>query len=98
MPAIAPASRTRAEAVDGGQAEQGGRGDGAVSELRPQYLAIIAREGDRHGRHAAGLRHQQQDPAIDEGDHGMVGFAQVPVLAARFRQTRSEFGPDECAQ
>ena len=60
-------------------------------------LEEIARECDGHRRHATRLRHQQQSPAIDEGDGWMIGFPQVRILASQAGPARCEFRPDETA-
>ena len=52
----------------------------------------------RHRGHAAGLCHQQQHPAIDEGDSRVIGLAEVEILAACAGQPRGQLGPDESAQ
>ena len=82
--AVSPSSAAAAiEAIAGGQAAD---------------LSKISRERDRNGGHPAGLRHQQQHPAVEKRDRRMVGLAQVEILASSAGQPRGEFRPDERAE
>ncbi len=62
----------------------------------------ITREGDGHRSHAASLRHQQQRPAVNEGDCGMIGLTNVRVLPIQIRTARGQLrvneGSGECDQ
>ncbi len=96
--ALHVASRAHSKAVDRSQTQQGHGRDRSISGREPGDLAIVAAERDGHGCHAAGLRHQQKNPSVDESDRRMVGFAQIKILSARARQARRQLRPDERAE
>ena len=52
-------------------------------------------KGDSYGGHATRLDHQQQYPAIEECDQGIVRVAQISVLPADLGHTRGQFSPDK---
>src|ERR1700685_3339103 len=79
--ALHVAASAGAQAIDGGQGEENRGGNGAVATGRAADLAKIFGEGDSDGGHAAGLRYQKEDPAVEKSDAGMISLAQVEILA-----------------
>src|ERR1700676_219836 len=70
------------EAVDAGQDGKREHDDPALGDWEAGQFKEISREGYSDSGHAAGLNHKQQYPSIQEPDSGMIGLAQIDVLAA----------------
>ena len=84
-----------AEAIDEREQREDRHGDETISNGQLHQIAEIAREGDRDGGHSAGLDHEQQRPAVEEGRHRSVGVAKIGILAADLGTARGKLGVDE---
>ena len=95
--ALRPAATFYAQAIDERKQAEGDRRNQPVLSKRAREFNEIACEGDGNRRHAPRLDDQQQHPPVEERDRGMVGLAQVSVLASDCGQCRCQFRPDESA-
>ncbi len=87
-----------AQAIDGREPQEDGRGDRAVAPRRAADFPVVSRKRYCYGGHSAGLRHEQEHPAVDEGHRRMISLAQIEILPARSGQARGQFRPDEGSQ
>ena len=60
-------------------------GDHAIGNSPSREIEQVARESDRHCRHAACLDNKQQNPSVEKSERRMVGIAQIRVLASDVR-------------